>query len=69
MESRKLVRPMERVFAETRLSDQMLARVYQTLLQVAEASTKSANVRQGRPGSVGRSRKPERLATTTGGQS
>jgi hypothetical protein len=64
MEGRQLVRPMERVFAVTRLSDELLARAYQNLLQVAERPTEPANRRQGRHGE--RSRKRKRLATTGG---
>jgi len=66
MEGRKLVRSMERVFAVTRLSDEMLARAYQNLLQVAEQPDELTNRRQGHQGE--RSRKRRRL-TTTGGRS
>ena len=67
MEGRRFVRPLERVYTETRLSDRTLAEVYQNLLP--SGPVEFVNPSQGRHQPAGRSRKRRRSLVATGGRS
>jgi len=67
MERRRFVGPLERVYAQTRLSDKMLADAYQNLLRTV-GPIEVAKHSQGRQKPDGRSRKRKRPLATTGGQ-